>query len=107
MKLRKKATAARRVRRTHSAEIKALVALAALWDVKFLAQLCQEFDIHAIMAHKVATTLEACCAVQIMREALARFGVPEIVNTDQGSRFTAQEFTQVVLDSGAKLSMDG
>jgi transposase len=47
MKLRKKATAARRVRRTHSAEFKARVALAALRDDKTLAQLCQEFDLHA------------------------------------------------------------
>ena len=60
-----------------------------------------------VMAHKVATTLEACHAKEIMQEALARYGVPEIVNTDQGSQFTAQEFTDVVLHSGAKLSMDG
>ncbi len=60
-----------------------------------------------VLAHKVATTLEACHAKGIMQEALARYGVPEIVNTDQGSQFTAQEFTDVVLGSGAKLSMDG
>ena len=60
-----------------------------------------------VIAHKVAITLEACHAKEIMQEALARYGVPEIVNTDQGSQFTAQEFTDVVLGSGAKLSMDG
>ena len=60
-----------------------------------------------VMAHKVAITLEACHAAQIMREALARYGTPEIVNTDQGSQFTATQFTDVVLESGAKLSMDG
>ena len=37
-----------------------------------------------VMAHKVATTLEAGHAKEIMQEALARYGVPEIVNTDQG-----------------------
>ena len=60
-----------------------------------------------VMAHKVATTLEACHAREIMQEALAKYGTPEIVNTDQGSQFTAEEFTQVVLATGAKLSMDG
>jgi putative transposase len=60
-----------------------------------------------VMAHKVATTLEACHAAEIMQEALARYGTPEIVNTDQGSQFTAEEFTSIVLASGAKLSMDG
>jgi len=60
-----------------------------------------------VLAHKVAVTLEACHAVEIMLQALGKYGVPEIVNTDQGSQFTAQEFTDVVLNSGAKLSMDG
>ena len=60
-----------------------------------------------VLAHKVATTLEACHAQEIVQQALARHGTPEIVNTDQGSQFTAQEFTAVVLGSGAKLSMDG
>jgi putative transposase len=60
-----------------------------------------------VMAHKVATTLEACHAKEILQQALARHGAPEIVNTDQGSQFTAEEFTSVVLASGAKLSMDG
>ena len=44
MKLKKKAAMARRVRRTHTPEFKARVALAALRDDKTLAQLCEEFD---------------------------------------------------------------
>lgn len=60
-----------------------------------------------VLAHKVAITLEACHAREIMEEAFARYGTPEIVNTDQGSQFTAEEFTSVVLAMGCKLSMDG
>ena len=60
-----------------------------------------------VLTHKVAITLEACHAREIMQEALARYGTPEIVNTDQGSQFTAEEFTEVVLAKGCKLSMDG
>ena len=60
-----------------------------------------------ILAHRVAITMEAVHAVDVLKEALTRFGVPEIVNTDQGSQFTAQEFVDAVLNSGAKLSMDG
>jgi putative transposase len=60
-----------------------------------------------VLAHKVAITMEACHAKEVIEQAFARFGVPEIVNTDQGSQFTAQEFTQAVLDGGCKLSMDG
>jgi len=60
-----------------------------------------------VLAHKVATTLEACHAAQVISEALGKYGTPEIVNTDQGSQFTATDFTDVVLDAGCKLSMDG
>ncbi|RYF29941.1 MAG: IS3 family transposase, partial [Comamonadaceae bacterium] len=60
-----------------------------------------------VLAHKVAITLEACHAREIMEQALARHGAPEIVNTDQGSQFTAEEFTRVVLQAGCRLSMDG
>ena len=60
-----------------------------------------------VLAHKTATTLEACHAREVIEQAFARFGLPEIVNTDQGSQFTASEFTKTVLDRGCKLSMDG
>lgn len=60
-----------------------------------------------VLAHKVAITLEACHAQEIIEQAFAKYGVPEIVNTDQGSQFTAIEFTDAVLGPGCKLSMDG
>ena len=60
-----------------------------------------------VLAHKVAITLEACHAREIFEQAFARYGVPEIVNTDQGSQFTAEEFTHAVLSRGVRLSMDG
>jgi putative transposase len=60
-----------------------------------------------VLAHRVAITLEASHAKEVIEQALAQYGTPEIVNTDQGSQFTAQEFTGVVLASGARLSMDG
>jgi putative transposase len=60
-----------------------------------------------VLAHKVAITLEACHAREVLEQAFARHGTPEIVNTDQGSQFTAVEFTDAVLQRGCKLSMDG
>lgn len=60
-----------------------------------------------VLAHKVAITLEAVHAKDVIEQAFAQYGVPEIVNTDQGSQFTAVEFTEVVLAKGCKLSMDG
>ena len=60
-----------------------------------------------VLAHKVAITLEAVHAKEVIEQAFARYGTPEIVNTDQGSQFTAVEFTDVALARGCKLSMDG
>lgn len=60
-----------------------------------------------VLAHKVATTLEACHAKEVIEQAFARYGTPHIVNTDQGSQFTAKEFADTVLARGCQLSMDG
>ena len=60
-----------------------------------------------VLSHRVAITLEACHASEVIEQAFARYGTPEIVNTDQGSQFTAEAFTSVVLAKGCKLSMDG
>ena len=60
-----------------------------------------------VMAHKLAITLEACHAREVIEQAFMRYGTPDIVNTDQGSQFTAEEFINVVLAKGCKLSMDG
>ena len=60
-----------------------------------------------VLAHKLATTLEACHAVEIIEQAFVQYGTPEIVNTDQGSQFTASEFADAVLKQGCQLSMDG
>ena len=60
-----------------------------------------------VLAHRVAITLEACHAREVIEQALTRYGTPQIVNTDQGSQFSAEEFTSVVLTAGCKMSMDG
>ncbi len=59
------------------------------------------------LAAKVAITLEASHAVDVLKEAFNHHGTPEIVNTDQGSQFTAEEFVQAVKDRGCRMSMDG
>ena len=40
-------------------------------------------------------------------EALARYGRPEIFNTDQGSQFTSAAFTGLLLENAIRISMDG
>ena len=45
--------------------------------------------------------------VSALEAALARFGKPEIFNTDQGAQFTSAEFTGALTAAGIKISMDG
>ncbi len=42
-----------------------------------------------------------------LEEALARFGIPDIFNTDQGSQFSSFAFTAVLKDAEIRISMDG
>ena len=60
-----------------------------------------------VLAAKVAITLEACHAVDVLEQAFRQYGKPEIVNTDQGSQFTAKAFVDAVKSQGCQLSMDG
>ena len=45
-------------------------------------------------------TLEACHAVDVLEEAFKLYGSPEIINTDQGSQFTATIFVDCVEAKG-------
>ena len=60
-----------------------------------------------VLAAKVAITLETCHAVDVLQEACTRYGTPEMVNTDQGSQFSAQACVHAVKEQGCKFSMDG
>ncbi|KEZ11947.1 putative transposase protein [Sphingobium yanoikuyae] len=60
-----------------------------------------------VLSHRISITLEADFCVEALEEALARYGNPEIFNTDQGSQFTSQAFTGVLRREGIAISMDG
>jgi putative transposase len=42
-----------------------------------------------VLAWRLSNTMETDFCIEALTEALARFGVPEIFNTDQGSQFTS------------------
>lgn len=60
-----------------------------------------------VLSWRLSNTLDSSFCVEALDEALSRFGQPEIFNTDQGSQFTAEAFTRVLLARGVKISMDG
>ena len=60
-----------------------------------------------VLAWRLSNTLETSFCVEALHEALARYGCPEIFNTDQGCQFTSEDFTDVLLEREIKISMDG
>ncbi|WP_371732405.1 IS3 family transposase [Aliiroseovarius sp. xm-v-204] len=60
-----------------------------------------------VLAWRISNTLEADFCVEALNEAIARFGPPEIMNTDQGSQFTSCAWTDSLRRSGVRISMDG
>ena len=60
-----------------------------------------------VLAWRLSNTMHADFCVEALEEALARYGRPEIFNTDQGSQFTGTAFTGVLKETGIKISMDG
>ncbi len=60
-----------------------------------------------ILAFRLSNTLTADFCVEALEEAIARHGVPEIVNTDQGSQFTCSEFIVKLKHHEITISMDG
>ena len=60
-----------------------------------------------VLSHRVSITMEADFCVEALEEAIAKYGKPEIFNTDQGSQFTGEAFTGVLISNGVAISMDG
>jgi putative transposase len=60
-----------------------------------------------VLSWRVSNTLDVEFCLEALEEALARFGQPEIFNTDQGSQFTSPRFTGVLQRAGVRISMDG
>jgi putative transposase len=59
-----------------------------------------------VLSWRLSNTLDADFCVEALEEALNQ-DKPEIFNTDQGSQFTSEDFTGVLLDSQIQISMDG
>jgi putative transposase len=60
-----------------------------------------------VLSHRVSITMDVDFCIEALEEALARYGRPQIFNTDQGSQFTSAAFTGVLIDNAIAISMDG
>jgi putative transposase len=60
-----------------------------------------------VLSWRVSVTLDSAFCVAALEEAIARYGCPTIMNTDQGAQFTSAAFTTALRDRGIRISMDG
>ncbi|MEA3182085.1 MAG: putative transposase [Gammaproteobacteria bacterium] len=60
-----------------------------------------------VLAWRLSNTMDADFCVVALEQAIARFGIPEIFNTDQGSQFTSFAITNTLKDADICISMNG
>jgi putative transposase len=60
-----------------------------------------------VLSWRVSNTLTPDFCIEAVQEAIARYGCPDIFNTDQGSQFTSSVFTGQILEHDIRISMDG
>jgi putative transposase len=60
-----------------------------------------------VLSWRLSNTLDVSFCLEALQEALKSFGTPEIFNSDQGSQFTSEAFTSVLIEHGVAISMDG
>lgn len=60
-----------------------------------------------VLSWRISNTLDVAFCVEALQEAIARYGPPEIFNSDQGSQFTSNSFTGCLKAAGVQISMDG
>ena len=58
-----------------------------------------------VLAWRLSNSMDADFCVAALKEALAKHGIPEIFNNDQGSQFTSGLWIEVLLDAKIKISM--
>ncbi len=60
-----------------------------------------------VLSWQLSNSMESSFCIEALEVALARYGTPQIFNTDQGSQFTSNDFTSVLKKKQIQISMDG
>ena len=59
-----------------------------------------------MLSWRLSNTMDTAFCMDALHEAIDQYGTPEIFNSDQGSQFTSEEFTNCLISNGIKISMD-
>lgn len=71
--------------------------------------LCAVIDIHTryVVSWGISNTMTAEWCTEIIGDAIAVHGKPEIINSDQGSQFTSEAYINLLKQNNIQISMDG
>jgi len=71
--------------------------------------LCAIIDVHTrfVVGWGISNTMTAEWCTEIVKDAIAIHGKPDIINSDQGSQFTSEVYTALLKASNIQISMDG
>ena len=60
-----------------------------------------------VLSFRLSNTLDTSFCTEALEEVISRYWKPHIFNTDQGSQFTSEDFTGILMKNDIKISMDG
>jgi putative transposase len=71
--------------------------------------LCAIIDVHTryVVGWGISNTMTAEWCSEIVKDAIAIHGKPDIINSDQGSQFTSEVYTALLKANNIQISMDG
>lgn len=61
----------------------------------------------AILSYRLSNTMDTALVTTVLNEAIQTYGVPQILNSDQGSQYTSNEHTKILIDNNIAISMNG
>jgi len=61
----------------------------------------------SILSWKLSNTMDTALVTDVLKEAIDKYEIPEIFNSDQGSQYTSHEHTKLLRDHGIQISMNG
>jgi len=61
----------------------------------------------AILSYRISNTMDTTLVTDVLNDALNKYGLPEIFNTDQGSQYTSSAHIELLEKNNIKISMDG
>ncbi len=65
-----------------------------------------DWDTKKVLSWKLSNTMGISLTIGILKDALLMYPKPQIMNTDQGSQYTANEHVNILVKNNISISMD-